>query len=263
MVQANIDRASALILNHAETKGGTYRALGIPVVYVLPELASSGYGVEAFKWLGDIAETDNGLSFRCYSVLAKKYSCFIAYGFPRKYKDKYFISHGVVSPKGDLIGIYDKLHICQFGYCVEKNYFSCPTEEGESPRLVVFKAGNFNVALTICYDIRFPELWRKLALECGAHLILHPGGWPRDGGFYTWHAFAKTRAIENQVYVMSNNRASENNGASIFIPPYLDKNTHTIELGTDEGVLEGRLSMNHINFVRKTYNYRGDRLTKY
>jgi len=260
MVQENVDRACKLISDHAEV---VRKNSSENIIYLLPELSSSGYGGETFKNLEEVAEPANGLSFKCFSLIAKKYRCYISYGFPHKSNGKYFISQGVVSPEGKLLGVYDKLHICQFGYCVEKQYFSSPVGPGEPAKLVVFKVGNFNVGLAICYDVRFPELWRKYALEHQVHLMLHPGGWPRDLGFFTWHTFVTTRAVENQIYVMSNNRASEENGATFFCPPLINQTSKPKELGTEEGLLVGHVSMNFIKQTRSEINYRHDRLSKY
>jgi predicted amidohydrolase len=59
------------------------------------------------------------------------------------------------------------------------------------------------VGLAICYDIRFPELARKLILERDISLLLHPGGWPRDEGLHTWHMFVQVRAMENSIYLFA------------------------------------------------------------
>jgi len=254
-VLENIDIATRLISSHAKTFPFVKNT-----VYLLPELSSSGYGVKTFENLSKVAEDEDGPSFRCFSALAKEYGCHICYGFPRKSGQLFCISQGVVSPTGKLVLIYDKVHICQFGSCVEKMYFSRPDI---IPRLPFFTINSVNIGIAICYDIRFPEYTRKLAIEHNIHVLLHAGGWSRDTGFITWHTFVITRAVENQIYIMSNNRASENNGATIFCPPMISETSKVQVLGTEEGLIVGEISVDFIRKARNEHNYRGDRLSKY
>ena len=205
-------------------------------IYVLPELSSSGYGIKVFQELEDLAEDVHGPSFRAFSDLAKNQNCFICYSFPRRVKDGRFnISTSVVDKNGDLVANYDKWHVCSTGVCREKDYFF----SGKSP-FAAFNVKGIKVGLAICYDIRFPELVRKLTLEQGISLLLHPGGWPRDEGFHTWHTFVKVRAIENSIYIMSTNWAGPDNGCTAFCPPFLDgKNWKLEKLGSAPGLLSG------------------------
>ena len=185
-------------------------------LYVLPELSCSGYGKKTFDQLDLLGEEKYGPSFSFFSEVAKKFNTHICYSFPRKIKtDVFTICSAVVNNEGKLIATYDKLHICQFGECFEKDYFTPGNHL--SP---VFEINSIKIGLAICYDIRFGELFRKLALEREVTLILHPGGWPRDEAFATWHSFVITRAMENTIYLLSVNCAGENNGASIFCPPF-------------------------------------------
>jgi len=253
-VRQNLDRAASLIVRHAKqfhSSGNT--------IYLLPELSSSGYGKKSFEHLETVAEDSYGLSFKSFSALAQEYSCYICYGFPRKNLGNFYISQAVVSPQGKQLLVYDKIHICQFGDCVEKQYFSRHSDV----QIPVFSVNNVNIGIAICYDIRFPEYSRKLAIDHQIHVLLHPGGWPRDAGFKTWHTFVITRAIENQIYIASVNRASDQNGASIFCPPMIDDNSKPTVLGTEEGFLVGEISLDYVRHVRKIYDLRGDRLSKY
>jgi len=254
-VRQNLHRASELIGRYAKKNRNK------DTIYLLPELSSSGYGEETFKNLDAVAEDSHGPSFQCFSSVAKEHGCYICYGFPRKHMGNFYISQGVVSPQGELVVVYDKFHICQFGDCVEKKYFS--SNKDASTQMSVFNVNKVKVGIAICYDIRFPEYTRKLALEHQIDLLLHPGGWPRDAGFKTWHTFVITRAIENQIYIASINRASSNNGCSIFSPPMLDDVNKPHQLESEEGYLVGEVSLDLVNHVRQTYNFRGDRLSKY
>ena len=225
-------------------------------IYVLPELSSSGYGVDVFRALEDLAEDVKGPSFRAFSDLARRQSCFICYSFPRRAGNRKFnISTSVVDRNGNLVAHYDKWHVCSTGVCCEKDYFS----PGES-HLGAFDVNGIKVGLAICYDIRFPELARKLALEKDISLLLHPGGWPRDEGFHTWHMFVQVRAMENSIYIMSTNWVGPDNGCTAFCPPFLDGEKCKLEkLGTAPGVLSGIVDIGYLEEVRRTYSYLTDR----
>ncbi len=99
-------------------------------IYVLPELSSSGYGQKIFSSLEDLAEDIMGPSFKAFSDLAKRQSCFICYSFPRRAgNQKFMITTSVVDQNGNLVASYDKWHVCSIGECCEKDYFSA----GNSP----------------------------------------------------------------------------------------------------------------------------------
>jgi len=225
-------------------------------IYVLPELSSSGYSQQVFQELDSLAEDLEGPSFQTFSELAREQKCFICFSFPRRVgKRRFAISTAVVDRDGKLVAHYDKWHVCSTGVCCEKDYFS----SGQSPPSA-FKLNGIKVGLAICYDIRFPEQVRKLTLEQNISLLLHPGGWPRDEGFYSWHLFVQVRAMENSIYIMSTNWAGVDNGCTIFCPPFVDGKEHTIDkLGTAPGVLVGLVDTCYLAEVRHRYPYLADR----
>ena len=229
-------------------------------IYVLPELSSSGYGVAAFEALHSLAEDENGPSFIAFSELAQRKQCFICYSFPRRInKEEYTICTAVVDRGGNLVAVYDKWHVCSTGVCCEKDYFSA----GQSP-LASFDVDGITVGIAICYDIRFPELTRTLALKHGISLLVHPGGWPKDEGFFSWHMFVQVRAMENQIYIMSTNWAGNENGSTVFCPPFIDGQVNCIEkLNDDPGVLSGVVDLEYLNEIRNRYPYLKDRSDKW
>lgn len=245
--EANIAKACAMI-----------RAQPGHDIYVLPELASSGYGLEAFRQLDHLAEDLKGPSYEAFAALAKAQQCFISYGYPKRQPGgKATISAAVVDPTGAIVADYDKWHVCQNGDCYEQTYFA----PGQTPRSS-FEVNGVRIGICICYDIRFPEIVRDLAIEEGIHLLLHPGGWPRDAGFRSWHPTVFTRAIENGIYIMSINRAGAENGHSVFCPPYPDFQTcHPTYLPDREaeGMLVGKVDLQTLAETRKTYPLLQDR----
>ena len=225
-------------------------------IYVLPELSSSGYSLRVFHALEELAEELEGPSYEAFAEVAREKGCCICYSFPRRVeRNQYTICTAVVDTGGELAAYYDKLHVCSTGDCCEKDYFT----GGRGP-LGSFEVKGAKVGLAICYDIRFPEMIRKLALEEDIGLLLHPGGWPKDECFFSWHTFVQTRAMENQIYIMSTNWAGLGNGRSAFCPPFVDGQSNSIQsLGDSPGVLSGVVDLHYLMEVRKKYPYRSDR----
>lgn len=225
-------------------------------IYVLPELSSCGYGEAVFNRLEDFAEDWEGPSFEAFSRVAGDRGCYICYSFPRRRSaGEFTIAAAVVGPSGNLEARYDKWHVCSTGECCEKRFF----KNGKRP-LETFDVLGVRVGLCICYDIRFPELTRCLAVEKEISLLLHPGGWPRDKGFFTWHTFVTTRAVENTIYIMSTNWAGLNNGGTAFCPPFVDGDKACLrELKSRPDVLTGTVDTAHLKSVREKYPYLKDR----
>ena len=225
-------------------------------IYVLPELSSSGYDEIVFKQLENLAEDWDGPSFEAFSRLSRDLGCYICYSFPRRRSaNEFTIAAAVVGPTGGFEAKYDKWHVCSTGDCCEKRFF----KNGKRP-LEVFDVFGVRVGLCICYDIRFPELARHLAVDEEISLLLHPGGWPRDEGFFTWHTFVTTRAVENTIYIMSTNWAGLNNGRTVFCPPFVDGDKACLRmLESEPDVLIGTVDMAHIESEREKHPYLRDR----
>ena len=225
-------------------------------IYVLPELSSTGYDEIVFKQLDTLAEEWDGPSFEAFSRLSRDRGCYICYSFPRRRSvNDFTIAAAVVGPTGGLEAKYDKWHVCSTGDCSEKRFF----KNGKGP-LEVFDAFGVRVGLCICYDIRFPELTRHLAVEKEISLLLHPGGWPRDKGFFTWHTFVTTRAVENTIYIMSTNWAGLHNGRTVFCPPFVDGDTACpTRLESKPDLLIGTVDIAQLESERKKYPYLKDR----
>lgn len=225
---------------------------------VLPELSSIDYSRNAFDNLDEIAEPLDGPSFRTWAAVAVEFGAYVCYGFARRDEAGTCISMAVATPGGTLAGHYDKLHLCQYGASMEKDYFSAGSG------IFTFKVKGFTLSPIICYDIRFPELSRVLVLNHGVDVILHCGAYFRDPSFPTWHAFATTRAIENQVFFLSLNRAGPDFGNSLFCYPWMDETCgpqHFAEREEDFRYLE--IDRRRIHEARADYTFLRDRWNSY
>ena len=225
---------------------------------VLPELATIEYSRDAFDQLAGLAESLDGPSVERMRELAARYRTTVVFGMPRSSEGQYFISQLVIGCDGELITCYDKLHICQYGASMEKEFF----HPGRS--LSVFSVAGFRFASIICYDIRIPELSRSLTLEKEVDCILHCSAYYRDESFASWHSFAITRAMENQLYLLSLNRAGEQYGDSLFCLPWMDENQPEVHFSThDEDFRYLQIERSSIDEAREKYTFLKDRLFDY
>jgi predicted amidohydrolase len=224
---------------------------------VLPELSSIDYSRETFDHLAEITEGLDGPSFSTWSVLARRYKVTIVFGIARRDSRGYHISQLAVGPDGKLIGHFDKIHIAQYGASMEKEYF----QRGNG--LFVFELNGVRIAPIICYDIRIPELTRVLCVQHEVDLILHCGAYSRDRTFYSWHPFIIARALENQVFILSLNRAGENFGLSLFSPPWVDELHPEQRFGEDEEYRQFEIDLAETAEVRQRIPFLSDRLPDY
>jgi predicted amidohydrolase len=248
---AHVHSVAAKVALHIEEAGGVDLA-------VLPELSTITYSKNAFDNISDLAEGLNGPSFAAFSQVAKNTGTHICFGMPRREDDDTFrISQIVINDQGELVGHYDKMHIAQFGESMEKPYFK------PGRHLLVFDVAGVRVAPIICYDHRFPELTRTLALKHGVDVLLHPVAFYRDSTFASWHQCTITRAIENQFHLLSLNRAGEHYGASLFATPWIEGWKQPLVFGDSESFRVLDVDSDYTAEIREQYPYRKDRLDNY
>jgi predicted amidohydrolase len=163
-------------------------------LWLLPELAFTGYQFADCADLSRHAEEVPGATSRWAQGLAKKLDSYIAYGFPLKLGGKIF-NAAVIVGKNGVMGIYQKTHL----FFREKDYF----DSGETG-FQVWDMGGAKIGMMICFDWIFPESARTLALM-GADLILHPANLVLHYSQRAMYA----RAVENGVFTATVNRVGE------------------------------------------------------
>jgi predicted amidohydrolase len=116
----------------------------------------------------------------------------------REGRDKLSNTSLVFDPEGAVVAVYRKIHLfdVEVGGVVYRE--SEAEEPGHEP--VVAEVEGWKIGLSVCYDVRFPELYRILALE-GAELVTVPAHFTTPTGRDHWHVLLRARAIENQCYV--------------------------------------------------------------
>ena len=160
-------------------------------VVVLPEMWNTGFFPKENP--EQLADTDGKRTVELLSHLARKYNVNIVGGSVANIKNgKLYNTCYVVNRKGEIVGEYDKMHL--FSPMDEHKYFS----HGES--YCTFMLDDIGCGVIICYDLRFPELSRMLALS-GVRVLFIVSQWPkvRIGQL---DILSKARAVENQIYTV-------------------------------------------------------------
>lgn len=197
---------------------------------VLPEMWSSGF---AYRTLNELAQRTAAIVEELLE-LSRELKLVIVGSLPEPHGEKVFNTVYMVD-NGSLVGTYRKLHL--FSLLGEDKAF----DSGDTWLLAETSIGRIGVI--ICYDLRFPELSRRLALE-GAEVICVPAQWPKPRQEH-WRTLLRARAIENQLFIVSCNACGtigklEFFGMSMIIDP---KGEVLSESGEAEGEIFAQLDM--------------------
>lgn len=213
---------------------------------VMPELTLLGFTMNSAKF----AENLDGDSFDFYSKLAREFNLNISGGIIERENSKYFNSLLILNRQGQLISRYRKIH--PFSFSGEDKHYT----GGFDP--VIAEIDNIKTGLSICYDLRFPELYRTYAKQ-RVHLILNVANWP-DTRIDHWRALLKARAIENQCYVIGVNRIGDDpalhyNGFSSVYDPM---GVELLSSADDEKILICEIDIDYLNQVRNNLPFLRD-----
>jgi predicted amidohydrolase len=169
---------------------------------LLPEIWNIGF--MSFDRYQKEAETQEGLTLVLLRALAKDLSCYLHTGsFVERRKDRFYNSSFFLNPKGEVLGSYQKIHL--FSYQSQEAEI---LTSGTSIAVIPTELGNFGMAT--CYDLRFPELFRKM-VDLGAEFFLVSSAWPYPR-LEHWLLLNRTRALENLSYLISSNCVGINRG---------------------------------------------------
>lgn len=230
--ESNLRRAENLI--NRTTKDAHF--------FVLPELFTTGYYLEyAHEWAEPIpGPVTDALS----TIAAKRGSYIIGSILEQERYDKPKNTCVVIDPNGKIVAKYSKTHL--FRLAQEDVFLSA----GDS--FVVFNSNFGKMGLIICYDLRFPEVARHLALN-GTKIMFVPAEWPHPR-MHPWRTLLQARAIENQFFVVGANRVGSDGkneyfGSSMLVNPFGDIIS---EGGDKESVVMGEVDF---SLIEKSRNY--------
>lgn len=218
-------------------------------IVFLPEVWTLGWFTECFRCKAE----ENLSAVKFLSGLAKRYNTNIVGGSYIRYinnngKINYKNTCPVINRKGEVVANYDKIHL----YSPDGE--AKAVAPGDKPLIVDIEG--LCVGLSICYDIRFPELFRSyIASDFPPHLLVNMSAWPKSRRIQ-YDAMAKSRAVENQCYFLALSQTGlikdevYNSGYSILVGP-LGETLYS--LNEDEGLIYYSVDTDLVNSIRKTY----------
>jgi predicted amidohydrolase len=216
------------------------KAAGADLI-LLPELWNVGFF--SFDKYYSESESIEGETVTRMREKARKVKAYMYAGsFVEKRDDNYYNTGVFISPNGEIIAKYSKMHL--FGYKSQEGQLLKRGDE-----IVTIKTEHGVFGLSICYDLKFPELYRKL-VDDGAEILLCVLGWayPR---LEQWLTLQHVRALENLSYLLTCNctgfnRGNQYMGHAMIVDPW----GATVAAGGDEEyIVKGDID---VDFVRKT-----------
>ena len=219
---------------------------------VLPELWNIGF--MSFDRYVSEAEHRDGPTLNALRPLAKELGIYLHTGsFVEEDGGKYYNSSYLLSPEGEILANYRKLHL--FGYNSKETEI---LSRGDQVVVVSTELGKFGLAT--CYDLRFPELFRAM-VEKGAEIFLVCSAWPYPR-LEHWIMLNRVRAIENQCFLISANSVGMSKGTQ-FVGHSMIVDPWGIILGSggdDEVIVKAELDLGEVERARKRFPALADRL---
>ncbi|EEG78441.1 carbon-nitrogen family hydrolase [Dethiobacter alkaliphilus] len=223
-----------------------------PDLILLPEIWGSGFF--RFQDYAAHSEEAEGETYSFLAPWAEKMNCHILGGSIVERDGNHLYNTALfIDPHGKLISKYRKIHL--FGYKSEESKL---LTRGTTPTVIKTDLGTFGIST--CYDLRFPELYRKMA-DLGAQAFLVTSAWPL-ARLEHWTLFNRTRALENQCYLISCNcsgQIKENPfaGNSMMVDPW---GTVLHSAGEEPALLHGSIDLSHVSEIRDSFPAFNDRV---
>lgn len=209
----------------------------------LPELWTTGYALDRLKKLAEEEEAKPSVEFLQQTARREKIWIFSG-SIVEKAGEKFYNTSYIIGDDGVIAGRFRKVHL--FSLMDEDKYFAA----GDGICVVDTPFGK--AGTVICYDIRFPELTRKVAAQ-GAVLTVIPAEWPHPRREH-WRILNRARAVENQNFVLAVNRVGVSGsthfcGNSMIIDPWGEV---LVQGGEEEAVIMAELDLSQVEKVRNT-----------
>lgn len=221
---------------------------------VLPELWNIGFF--SFKKYKEESEALEGYTVGRLAAKAREIGANIFTGsFIEQRAGKFYNTAVLLDREGKIIGQYSKIHL--FGYGSAERELLSPGEEVEVADTEFGKVG-----FGICYDLRFPELYRKM-VDKGAEIIINCSAWPYPRVEH-WNILNRVRAIENQCYFLSCGCAGYSDGKpfigrSMIIDPW---GTVISSAAERETILKTEIYPESVTKIREEFTPLKDRVFK-
>jgi predicted amidohydrolase len=227
-VEANISKVDKLIQDNLPSTSD---------VLVLPEVWTVGWACRFFQ--SSAQDLRNGSISEFLSSIAKRYNINIIGGsFITKQGDNYYNTCPVFDRVGRLVTSYNKNHLYSYYGCDEGTFIT----RGDNG--VMVNLDGVNYGLTICYDIRFPELYRAY-MKSGADVLVNCAAWGSKKPI-PWEVMTKSRAVENQCYMVALTQSGyiENDEYNLGQSRIIDfKGDEVASIMSGEGIATGEISL--------------------
>jgi len=188
------------------------------------------------------------------SQQAKQYQLWIIAGStlcPAEHGDKLYNRCPIFAPDGTQHSSYDKMHLFDADLGTESWQESESIEAGREPVSVTIDS-DWKAGISICYDLRFPELYRHYSAQ-GCNILTVAAAFTVPTGKAHWETLLRARAIENQCYVLASAQygkhrdSRETYGHSMMIDPW---GTIIAELPDGEGIITAELDLSYLQHIR-------------
>ncbi|BDY06728.1 carbon-nitrogen hydrolase family protein [Ferrimonas sp. YFM] len=221
---------------------------------VLPECVLAFDGPKG-QWQALAEPLDEGPMQAQMAELAQLAGCTLVAGtLPILAEDgRAYASSLVFDSRGRRVGRYDKLHLFDVTVGDNTGHYreSDTTHPGQQIEVIETSLGR--VGLAVCYDLRFPELFREMTAR-GAQILVLPSAFTRVTGEAHWEALLKARAIENQVYLVAAGQVGvhangrQTWGHSMILDPWGEQ---LADAGEQEGMIDAPFDRERIQEVRQ------------
>ncbi len=219
-------------------------------VVSLPEMWNCPYSA---KYFTACAEPSDGPTVEFMSRLAGDLGIYLIGGsIPESDGGRIYNTSFSFGPEGELLGRFRKVHLFDVdikgGIAFRESDTLTPGHE-----MLVLSTGFCKIGVAICYDVRFPEWFRKMTLA-GAKLVVLPAAFNMTTGPAHWDLTMRARALDNQIYLAANARAGDGSGPyhsygnSCIVSPWGDFVSHGDE---KTGIICGDIDLEYVDQIRE------------
>ncbi len=212
---------------------------------VFPEMSLTGFTINSKKF----AEEMDGVSFQYFMQLSRKLKKHIFAGIIEKDENDIYNSLIHFDDKGIIRIIYRKIH--PFSFAKEDKHYKAGRET------ITTQINGITFGLSICYDLRFPELYRQYAKE-RINVLINIANWP-TARVNHWNILLQARAIENQCYIIGVNRVGkdshlEYSGYSTVVNPM----GKVLAQSLSEEIIDAEINKNEVEKLREELPFLND-----
>lgn len=220
---------------------------------------------EAFNFLGgssaeslQIAQTLEGSFMKRYCHLAQSLNIWLSLGgFQERGPDAEhnYNCHVIINSEGKIVAEYRKIHLFNVdvpgGPILKESSYTAP-----GSHLVACDSPIGRLGLSVCYDVRFPELYQRLRFDAGAEILLVPSAFTVATGRAHWEVLLRARAIETQCYVIAAAQAGKHNekresyGHSVIIDPW-GKIIAELDDKSATGIAIAEINLSELHSIRE------------